>query len=100
MPPAALLRGDIAAYVNALFTVYIVLIFIRILLSWIPSLPSVGPVAAVIGFVRETTDPYLNFFRRFLPPLGGSGFALDLSPIIGVILLVILQVMVVGVIRG
>ena len=29
------------------------------------------------------TDPYLNFFRRFLPPVGGGGFALDLSPIVG-----------------
>lgn len=100
MLPAAFTRGDIASYVNALFTVYIVLIFIRILMSWIPSLPSVGPVAAVIGFIRETTDPYLNIFRRFLPPVGGSGFALDLSPILGVILLVVLQALVVGVIRG
>ncbi len=100
MLPAALARGDIAAYVNALFTVYIVLIFVRILLSWVPRLPSVGPAAAVIGFIRETTDPYLNVFRRFLPPVGGSGFALDLSPVIGVILLVVMQGVVVAVIRG
>lgn len=100
MLPAALARGDIAAYVNALFTVYIVLIFVRILLSWLPSLPSVGLVAAVVGFIRETTDPYLGIFRRFLPPVGGSGFALDLSPIIGVVLLVVLQAVVVGAVRG
>ena len=100
MFPEALVRGDIAAYVNALFTVYIVLIFVRILMSWIPSLPVTGPVGAVVGFIRETTDPYLNIFRRFLPPVGGSGFALDLSPVIGVILLVVLQGVVVGVIRG
>lgn len=97
---AALDRGDVATYVNALFTVYIILIFIRILMSWIPSLPATGPIAAVIGFVRETTDPYLNLFRRFLPPVGGSGFALDLSPMIGVILLLVAQAIVVGVIRG
>lgn len=97
---AAIGRGDIAAYVSALFTVYIVLIFIRILMSWIPSLPATGPAGAVIGFIRETTDPYLNFFRRFLPPVGGSGFALDLSPILGILLLVVMQAVVVGVVRG
>jgi len=97
---AAVSRGDAAAYVNALFTVYIVLIFVRILLSWIPSVPAEGPVGAVTGFVRETADPYLNLFRRFLPPVGGGGFALDLSPIIGVILLVLAQAILVGVIRG
>ncbi len=89
-----------AAFVNALFTVYIVLIFIRILLSWIPSLPAEGPVGALAGFVRETTDPYLNLFRRFLPPVGGGGFALDLSPIVAVILLVVAQMVAVGVISG
>lgn len=100
MVPEAVVRGDIAAYVNALFTVYIVLIFVRILMSWIPRLPDSGALAAVTGFIRETTDPYLNLFRRFLPPVGGGGFALDLSPVIGVLLLVILQMVVVGVIRG
>ncbi len=97
---AALDRGDVAAYVNALFTVYIILIFVRILMSWIPSLPQGGPVGTVVGFVRDTTDPYLNVFRRFLPPVGGSGFALDLSPMIGVILLLVAQGIVVGMIRG
>ncbi len=97
---AALDRGDVAAYVNALFTVYIILIFVRILMSWIPRLPTGGAVGAVITFVRETTDPYLNIFRRFLPPVGGSGFALDLSPMVGVILLLVLQAVVVGVVRG
>ncbi len=38
---------------------------------------------ATLDFVKETTDPYLNLFRRFLPPIGGGGFALDLSPMLG-----------------
>ena len=42
---------------------------------------------AVLDFVTETTNPYLNLFRRFLPPIGGGGFALDLSPMIGIIVL-------------
>ena len=49
--------------------VYIILIFIRVLLSWIPPgrMPYNPPLSAVVDFVHQTTDPYLNFFRRFLP---------------------------------
>ena len=71
----AVTRGDVAAYVNALFTVYIILVFLRVLMSWIPRLPENGAIQAVAGFIRQTTDPYLNIFRRFLPPVGGGGFA-------------------------
>jgi YggT family protein len=99
-PLLALTRGDIASYVSALFTVYIVLIFISILLSWIPRLPQNVVVQSVAGFARQTTDPYLNIFRRILPPVGGSGLAIDLSPMIGLILLLIAQSVVVGIING
>lgn len=97
---AAIGREEVADYVSALFLVYLVLIFTRILLSWIPRLPYNRHLQAVVGFVRETTDPYLNVFRRLLPPLGGRGFALDLSPIIGIFVLLILRGVVVGLIRG
>lgn len=96
----ALTRGDIAAYVNGLFTVYIVLIFLRILLSWIPRIPNNRVLRAVVNFVKDTTDPYLNVFRRILPPVGAGGMALDLSPMVGVILLLIGQGVVVGLVRG
>jgi len=96
----AVTRGDVAAYVNALFTVYIILVFLKVLMSWIPSLPENTVVQAVATFIRETTDPYLNFFRRFLPPVGGSGFALDLSPMVGIVLLLVGQQVVVSLVRG
>lgn len=96
----AITRGDIASYVSALFTVYIVLIFLRILMSWIPNLPTTGPGGALVEFLRQTTDPYLDIFRRFIPPVGGRGMALDLSPIIGVVVLLLLQGLVVGLIAG
>ena len=86
----AVSRGDVASYVSALITVYIVLIFIRILVSWIPRLPQNAAQLAVVKFSQQTTDPYLNIFRRVLPPVGGGGLALDLSPMIGLILLLIL----------
>ena len=100
MIPLALSRYDIADYVEALFLVYIVLIFLNILISWVPRMPYNRPLRATLDFIKETTDPYLNFFRRFLPPIGGGGFALDLSPIVGVIVLFVLQGVVVRLIEG
>ena len=38
-------------------------------------------------FLYDVCDPYLRIFRRFLPPLG----PLDLSPMVGVISLIVLQ---------
>jgi YggT family protein len=89
-------RAAIASYVDALFLVYIILIFVRILLSWIPRIPYNPTLSAVVNFVHEVTDPYLNVFRRILPPVGGGGFALDLSPIIAIFVLFIVRAIVVG----
>lgn len=96
----AISRADVADYVGALFVVYIILIFCNILLSWIPRMPYRPWLRAVADFVTETTNPYLNIFRRLLPPVGGRGFALDLSPMIGVIVLIFLQSIVVSLIQG
>ena len=96
----AITRGDVADYVGALFIVYIILIFCNILISWVPRMPDNPTLRAVLDFITETTDPYLNLFRRFLPPVGGGGFAIDLSPMIGIIVLFVLQAVVVGLISG
>jgi YggT family protein len=89
---------DVATYVNALFTVYIVLIFANILLSFIPRLPTYSPaLRVVLDFVTETTDPYLNVFRRIMRPIGGgAGMAIDLSPMVALLVLFLLQGVVVG----
>jgi YggT family protein len=96
----ALSRFEVADYVSALFTVYIILIFLNVLISWVPRMPYNRALRAALDFVKETTDPYLNLFRRLLPPIGGGGFALDLSPILGVIVLFIVRAIVVGAIEG
>jgi YggT family protein len=98
--PLALTRGDVADYVSALFIVYVILIFARIVISFVPRMPYRPWLRSVLDFITETTDPYLGFFRRFLPTIGGGGFALDLSPMIGIIVLFVLQAIVVGLIRG
>ncbi|HEY5816763.1 MAG TPA: YggT family protein [Solirubrobacterales bacterium] len=96
----AIAREDVADYVSALFLVYIILILIRVLLSWIPRMPYNPTLRAVLDFITETTDPYLNLFRRIIPPIGGGGFGLDLSPMIGLIVLFIARSIVVGLIAG
>jgi len=98
--PLALDRGDVADYVGALFLVYVILIFARIVISFVPRMPYRPWLRAVLDFITETTDPYLNFFRRFLPRFGGGGFALDLSPMVGLIVLFVAEAIVVGLIRG
>lgn len=96
---AAIGREEIANYVDALFLVYMIIIFARILLSWIPRIPYNPILSAVIGFIQDVTDPYLRLFRRIIPPLGGGGFALDLSPIIAIFVLIIARALIVGAIE-
>ena len=98
--PLAITRTDVADYVNVLFTIYIVLIFIRVLMSSFTRIPYNRVLNAVLEFVRETTDPYLNLFRRFIPMARVGPAAIDLSPIVAVFVLFILQAIVVGLIRG
>jgi uncharacterized protein YggT (Ycf19 family) len=99
----ALTRDDIATYVDALFTVYFILIIVRIVLSWIQQfrpIPYNVTLRAVIGFIEESVDPYLNVFRRIIPPISLGGAGLDLSPILAIILLLITQSIVVNAIAG
>jgi YggT family protein len=96
----AVTRGDVADYVEILALVYLVFIFIRIIMSWIPRIPYNRFLAAVLSFVSDVTDPYLNLFRRFLPPVRLGPGALDLSPIVATFVLIILSSIVANIIRG
>ena len=100
---AAIERDDVAKYVSALFTVYLIMIIAYVILGWIQMfrpIPYNMTLRAVIGFIEESVQPYLNVFRRFIPPIGGAGVGLDLSPLIAMILLVLMQGLVVGAIEG
>ncbi|MFI5027889.1 MAG: YggT family protein [Solirubrobacterales bacterium] len=97
----ALTRVDLAEYVDALFVVYIILVLLNVLISWIPRMPTYNRwLRAALDFVTDTTNPYLNLFRRILPSVGAGGFALDLSPIFGLIVLFVARVVIVGLIHG
>ncbi|PSO54094.1 MAG: hypothetical protein BRC40_16795 [Cyanobacteria bacterium QH_8_48_120] len=60
--------------------IYLLLLFVRILLSWFQT---AGWAQQAMSYLSPITDPYLNIFRSFIPPLGG----LDLSPILAIIVL-------------
>ena len=74
----------LAKLVEILFNCYVLLILGRIIGSWFPTFRT----HRIMQMIAFYTDPYLNFFRRFIPPIGG---VLDLSPMIGLFLLQIAQ---------
>lgn len=78
--------SQLASFVEVFILVYILLLLAYILTSWI-RLPYRPWLNRVQRFLYDVCDPYLRLFRRFLPPLG----PLDLSPMVGVIVLVIVQ---------
>jgi YggT family protein len=94
--PLAASRLDLASYVQALFLVYFILIFANIVLSFVPRMPFSLWSKAIIDFIHETTDPYLNIFRRIMRPVGGGPIAIDLSPMVAIIVLLALDRIVVG----
>ena len=93
-------RTDIASYLDTLITVYVVLIFVRIVMSWFTNIPYNPTLNAVLKFVSDVTDPYLNLFRRFLPPVRLGPGALDLSPMVATFVLLIVGRLVTGLIAG
>ena len=100
MAVLATLRGDVANYVQAVFYVYTLLIIAYILSSLFFAFGGRVPYSrwfsCLLGFLRDVCEPYLSIFRRFIPPLG----PLDLSPVIGIILLNIVGGIIVSLIRG
>jgi YggT family protein len=101
MLPLAVARADVADYVEALFLVYSILILLNILIGWMPRIPFYSRwFRGLLDFITETTDPYLNVFRRIVPSVGGGGFALNFAPVIALIVLFVVEAVVVGLIRG
>jgi YggT family protein len=82
-------QGKIADVVHGLFSVYIIVIIAYIISSMYLSFGGRIPYSrwsrAILDFLRDTAEPYLGIFRRFIPPLG----PIDLSPMIGIFLLLI-----------
>ena len=97
---AAITRDDVAGYIQTLALVYVVLIFIRVMMSWLPRIPYNLTLDKVLTFVREVVDPYLNLFRRFVPLVRVGPGGVDLSPIVATIVLIAVATIVASIIRG
>lgn len=73
----------ILKFIDTVFLVYWLLLLVRIFGSWFPEFSR----SRFMQFVAFYTDPYLNLFRRVIPPIG----MLDISPIFAFIALQIMQ---------
>ena len=58
------------------------LIFVYVLMSWIPQ--KSGIIADIDTVLGRVCDPFLNLFRKFIPPIGGM---VDISPIFALLVL-------------
>lgn len=91
--------GDqVAGFVSALITVYIIILIAYIFTSMYFNVGGRIPYSrwsrGVLDFLRDVSEPYLSIFRRFIPPLG----PLDLSPMIAIIVLIVVGEVVVSLI--
>ncbi|MCI9129310.1 MAG: YggT family protein [Eggerthellaceae bacterium] len=65
-----------------LVDIYTFIIFVYILLSWIPT--KSGILGDIDNVLSKICDPYLDLFKKFIPPIGGM---VDISPIIAIVVL-------------
>jgi YggT family protein len=73
-----------------LLFLYWVLLFARIILSWIP--PPIGGLGRTLyDLVHDLTEPVLRLVRGLLPPIRMGAVGLDLSPIIVFIALAVIR---------
>lgn len=72
---------------------YMLLFFVRMVMSWVPVInrefrPS-GPLLVVFETVYTLTDPPIRFFDRIIPPIRAGGVALSLGFMVVMLLLLI-----------
>lgn len=84
---AAYVRAELAGFLSALLSVYVICIFAWIVLQMVLSfgvrLPYSRGVNAAMGFLRDVTEPYLRLFR----PLPLRVGPVDLTPLVAILVL-------------
>ena len=73
----------LANLITAVANAYTTVIFVYVIMSWLPNVNS-GIVGQVYDVLGKICDPYLNLFRRLIPPIGG---VVDITPIIALLVL-------------
>jgi YggT family protein len=80
--------SSIQNFVHVFILVYVLVLFAYILLSWVRQpLPYSPALNRIQRFLYDVSEPYLRIFRRFLPSFG----PLDLSPMVAIFALFILD---------
>jgi YggT family protein len=74
----------VATLLQGIVQFYVLLIIVWAVLSWFNR--GRGLVSDIYDILDKIVSPYINLFRRFIPPLGG----LDISPLVAIIVLQIL----------
>ncbi|MEY2421663.1 MAG: YggT family protein [Acidimicrobiaceae bacterium] len=74
---------------------YVIVLFARVIFSWFPITPG-SALEGVSDVLRALTEPILGPLRRALPPVRLGGMGLDLSPLIALLGIQILQRVVCG----
>jgi YggT family protein len=82
--------SQVELFLDVFVTVYVLAIFVYVLTSWI-QLPY--SLRSVQRFFYDVCEPYLRLWRRILPMAG----PIDLSPMVAVIALVVVERIVVAV---
>ena len=93
-------RDDIADFLQALLTVYVLLLLAYIVINLLFAFGARPGyyrwLDAVLGFLRDVSEPYLRIFRSFIPQIG----PFDFSPIVAILVLQIVGRLIIGLVRG
>ena len=95
----AISRDDVADFVYTFAVVLFILVFIRVIMSFLPRIPYYRWLDAFLTFVTQVTDPLLAPFRR-IPPIRIGALGLDLAPMILMFLLLFGGGIAAALIRG
>ena len=78
--------SSVETFINVFIALYGLVIFAYILTSWL-RLPYSPTLNRIQRFLYDVCEPYLRVFRRLLPSIG----AIDLSPILALISLSVID---------
>lgn len=83
--------GAIIGLISLAITIYIWIIIIQVLISWLITFDVINVNNAkaqnLVNLLKKATDPVYKPLRKFIPPIGG----IDITPIIVILGLTLIQ---------
>jgi YggT family protein len=88
-------RNALLDILCVVLTVYTILLFVRVLVSWAYLFgfrpPFTGPLRTILDLLDDVTDPVLRPLRAMIPPVRTGGVGIDLSIIVAFVVLAVLR---------